>query len=178
MRDCDSVPAPRESGSVWIGVMNAWKITLPLAISTLLAGLIIGFTSISLVARRTDTSCGSVFDTNKGFGSDSEQLACTQILSARSPWAIALVLVGLGLLAATCALNPELVKRLSKRTKQPTNQDFLPPPGPPPSGYRRGPDGDWVWEDPQGPNPQRGYPPPRGGHGGPPPPNPPRPPQR
>jgi hypothetical protein len=155
--------------------VNAWKITLPLAIAFLLAGMIVGSTYVSLVPSTTNNNCGSGFDGGSGSLSENEQAACAPILSERDIWGTTLVCIGFGLFGATYLLNgPELLSRL--RPKKATNQKFWPP-SEPPVGYRQGPDGGWVW-DPQGQPPPRGYPPPpHGGYGSPPPPNDPRRPQ-
>ena len=88
--------------------MNAWKVTLPLAIATLLAGLIIGFTSVSIVPSGTST-CGSAFNDKQGWNSENEQAACTPILSERDAWGTTLVFIGFGLFGATYLLNgPEV----------------------------------------------------------------------
>ncbi len=155
--------------------MNAWKVTLPLAIATLLAGLIIGFTSVSIVPSGTST-CGSAFNDKQGWNSENEQAACTPILSERDAWGTTLVFIGFGLFGATYLLNgPELISRLARGSKKQANQNVWPPPGPP-GGYKQGPDGGWVWE-PQGQPPRRRLPATASERHGGPPPNQPRPPQ-
>lgn len=81
------------------GLMNPVKILVPLGLATFVAGLVIGFSSITLISSE-GAGCGSAFDPGTGTLNTSVQAACAPIVSEKDNWATALVFVGLGLLAS------------------------------------------------------------------------------
>jgi hypothetical protein len=83
--------------------MNAFKITLPLGVATCIAGLVIGFSSITL-APSTGAGCGSAFDPGTGTLNTNIEVACAPIVAERDSWATALLFVGFALLASSAIL--------------------------------------------------------------------------
>jgi ribosomal protein S27E len=119
-------------------VMNAFKIMLPLGVAAVIAGLIVGNTSVSLVSSR-GVSCGSAFGGGTGTLNEDVQARCAPILSEKDSWATALLVMGVGLLTSTfvlyatrrpAAVPPGDVGVGLELFLPPTRRDPVPPPPP------------------------------------------------
>jgi hypothetical protein len=142
--------------------VNAWKITLPLAVACVFAGLVVGGMTITLVSSES-VNCGSGLGGGSGTSDANAEAACAPILSERNAWAITLIFIGLALGASTGLLRRGATEPMFG-WRWSWNRDRAPRFQSPYPGYRQQPDGTWVRDTP---------PPP--GYGGPPPTSPPHP---
>jgi hypothetical protein len=121
--------------------VNAFRIVLPLGVVAIIAGLIIGNTSVSLVSSQ-GIDCGSAFGGGSGSLDAYVQAACAPLLSERGMWATVFIVLGVGLL-----ISSVVVYRASQPSRMPLPTMTL---SPPPGATKRG----W-YPDPAGTGKQR-----------------------
>jgi hypothetical protein len=82
---------------------------LPLGLASVVAGLVIGYSSIPLPVHN-GAYCGSAFGGSTAILNTNVEVACASILSERDSWATALLFIGVGLLSSSAVLiGPVLV---------------------------------------------------------------------
>lgn len=121
--------------------MTAFRIILPLGIVSIVAGLIVGNTNISLASSH-GVYCGSAFGGGPGAPSPFVEAVCAPLLSEYQLWATVFLVLGAGLLISSMALY--------RANQAPPKVMRADPPPPPPGSVKRG----W-YPDPGGTGKQR-----------------------
>lgn len=115
-----------------MNLINPTKILVPLGVAAFIAGLVIGYSPITLISS-ANVNCGSAFDPGTGTLNNDVQAACAPILSEKDSWATALIFVGVGLLASAMFS----ARQFPVRT--PRLPGYPPPVPPPPAPESRAP---------------------------------------